>query len=218
MAKIIRLFKNFVRLVLPVCLLLIIAFTAAGVWLVQTTAQPPHNAYLVTPEKYGRFSPRGARVTEETWTNGDGTGAHGWLLRGTENAPAVVMFHRYGADRSYLLDLGVKINEATDFTILMPDERGHGENPPVKNTSFGGCETDGALAAVAFVRSLKSDGQHNLVGEKSDFTVSKWARLPRFPPPKTQISKFSRSLLPSVSGFPFASFVTSQIAAQGTYL
>ncbi len=230
MAKITRLFKNFFRLLLPVCLLLIVSFAAAGVWLVQKTAQPPHAAYLVTPEKYGRFSPRGARVTEETWTNSDGTAAHGWLLRGTENAPAVVMFHRYGADRSYLLDLGVKINEATDFTILMPDERGHGENSPIKNTTFGGCETDDALSAVAFVRSLKSDGQNNLVGQNIGFYGVEMGAMVALAAAAKDVNikalaldsvpLNSDELLASAIGqrFPFASFLTSQIAAQGTYL
>jgi hypothetical protein len=33
------------------------------------TARPKNNIYLVTPEKYGQFSARGAQITEETWTN-----------------------------------------------------------------------------------------------------------------------------------------------------
>ncbi len=40
-----------------------------------------------------------------------------------------MLLHRYGGDRSWLFNLGVKINETTNFTILWPDLRGHGENP-----------------------------------------------------------------------------------------
>lgn len=182
MAKITRLFKSFFRLLLPVVILLILAFGAAGIWLVHETAHPPQADYLVTPEKYGRFSTRGASITEETWTNGDGTSARGWLLRGAENAPAVIMLHRYGADRSYVLDLGVKINEATNFTILIPEQRGHGANPLIEKNTFGGCETDDAVSAIEFVRNLKTDAQTNFAGKISDFTALKWAQLPRFPP------------------------------------
>lgn len=164
MAKTIRLFKSFYRLLLPVAVLFLLAIAVASIGLIYKAAHPPTAKYLVTPEKYGRFSARGARVTEETWQNADGTQARGWLLRGAENAPAVLLLHRYGADRSYNLNLGVKLNEATNFTILMPDQRGHGENPPVKYSSFGGCETNDAIAAVDFLRSLKSDNQTNLVG------------------------------------------------------
>ncbi|MDQ3322345.1 MAG: alpha/beta hydrolase [Acidobacteriota bacterium] len=164
MAKTIRLFKSFYRLLLPVAVLFLLAIAVASIGLIYKAAHPPTAKYLVAPEKYGRFSARGARVTEETWQNADGTQARGWLLRGAENAPAVLLLHRYGADRSYNLNLGVKLNEATNFTILMPDQRGHGENPPVKYSSFGGCETNDAIAAVDFLRSLKSDNQTNLVG------------------------------------------------------
>ncbi len=230
MAKITRLFKSFFRLLLPVVILLILAFGAAAVWLVHETARPPQTAYLVTPEKYGRFSTRGASVTDETWTNGDGTSARGWLLRGSENAPAVVMFHRYGADRSYLLDLGIKINEATNFTVLMSEQRGHGANPLAKNTTFGGCETDDAVSAIEFVRSLKMDGQTNLVGKNIGlYGVEMGALAALSAAAKDENVKSlvldsvpanSDELLASVVSqkFPFASALTSKIAAQGTYL
>ncbi len=230
MAKITRLFKSFFRLLLPVIILLVLAFGAAAVWLVQETAHPPQAAYLVTPEKYGRFSTRGASITEETWTNSDGISSRGWLLRGAENAPAVIMFHRYGADRSYLLDLGVKINEATNFTVLMPEHRGHGENPLVETTTFGGCEIDDATSAIEFVRSLKSDGQNNLVGKNIGFYgVEMGALVALSVAGKDEnvkslvldsVPSNSDELLSSVVGrrFPFASALTSQIAVQGTYL
>jgi pimeloyl-ACP methyl ester carboxylesterase len=47
----------------------------------------------------------------------------------------------------------------------MPDLRGHGENPLVESSSFGGCETDDVLAAIEFLRDLKNDGQGRLVGQ-----------------------------------------------------
>src|SRR5687768_14351620 len=165
MASIRRLFRSFFRLFFPVVTLSVLALVAASVWLVYKTAQPPKTTYMVTPDKYGRLSARAAQVTEETWSNMDGTQARGWLLRGAENAPAVVFLHSYGADRSHVLDLGVKLNEATDFTILMPDLRGHGENPPVVKTTFGGCETEDSLAAIKFLRTLKSGNNTPLVGQ-----------------------------------------------------
>lgn len=151
---------------LPVFLLVIGAVAAGSVWLVYSTARPVKARYLVTPDKYGQLSTRAAQVTEETWTNLDGTNTRGWLLRGAPGSPAVILLHKYGADRSYVLNLGVKMNESTDFTILMPDQRGHGENPAVENASFGGCEAEDTTAAVQFLRSLKSDSKDALVGKK----------------------------------------------------
>lgn len=230
MSKIIRLFKSFFRLLLPVVILITLAFGAAAVWLVQETAHPPQSAYLVTPEKYGRFSTRGASITEETWTNGDGTAARGWLLRGSENAPAVVIFHSYGTDRSYNLDLGIKLNETTNFTVLMPEQRGHGANPSVKTTTFGGCETGDAISAIEFVRTLKVDGQTELVGQNIGLYGVEMGALAALSAAAENenikslvldsVPSNSDQLLASVISqrFPFASSMTSKIAAQGTYL
>src|SRR5215217_3173426 len=166
MAKSIRLVKSLSRLLFPVVFLLVISISVASVWLVHETAHPVAAAYVVTPQVYGMLSARGAQVTEEAWTNKDGTPARGWLLRGAQDAPAVILLHKYGANRSYVLNLGVKLNEATNFTILMPDQRGHGQDPAVKYTSFGGCEADDTLAAITFLRGLKTPEQFPLTGKE----------------------------------------------------
>lgn len=225
-----RLAKSFYRLIFPVILLLILATVAAAVWLVYTVSVPPRAAYLVTPEKYGQFSTRGARVAEETWTNRDGTSSRGWLLKGAENAPAIVFLHRYGADRSHNLDLAVKLNEATNFTVLMPDERGHGVNPSVPSSSFGGCETDDTLAAVEFLRGLKSDGGANLVGQNIGFYGVEMGALAALnaAAKDENIKALALDSVPADSNqiltaavdkrFPFASEITSKIATLGTHL
>src|SRR5215217_222091 len=165
MAKSIRLVKSLSRLLFPVVFLLVISVTAASVWLVHETAHPVAAAYLVTPQVYGMLSARGAQVTDENWVNKDGTPARWWLLRGAQDAPAVILLHKYGANRSYVLNLGVKLNEATNFTILMPDQRGHGQDPAVEFTSFGGFEADDTLAAIEFLRNLKTPEQFPLIGK-----------------------------------------------------
>lgn len=230
MAKTKRLFKSFFQLFLPVVTLIVVALGAASVWFVYEASHPKASAYLVTPEKYGQLSTRGARITGENWTNTDGTSARGWLLRGTEGAPAVILLHRYGADRSHVLDLGIKINEATNFTILMPDQRGHGTDPSVKNTSFGGCETEDALAAIQFLRGLKTEKEVTLVGENIGFygvEMGAFAALNAASKDKNikalvldSAPTGSDQVLGSAIGkrFPFAVSVTSKIASYGTYL
>ncbi|HEX2269786.1 MAG TPA: hypothetical protein VHH35_09635, partial [Pyrinomonadaceae bacterium] len=94
-----------------------------------------------------------------------GRQARGWLLKGAEGSPAVVLLHRYDGDRSWLFNLGVKLNETTNFTILWPDLRGHGENPLVNWSSLGASEGDDVLAAVEFLQTLKSDTQKKLVAD-----------------------------------------------------
>ena len=153
------------KLLLPVILLAIGTTIGISIWLVHTLSQPIAEVYLVTPEKYGQLSSRGAQVTDETWQNADGSQSRGWLLRGIPNAPAVILLHRYGTDRSHVLNLGVKMSEATNFTILMPDHRGHGPQPGITKTTFGGCEGMDTTSAVAYLRTLKSPEDLTLVGK-----------------------------------------------------
>jgi pimeloyl-ACP methyl ester carboxylesterase len=230
MSKTTRLFKSFYRLFLPVVVLVVLAIMVASVWFVHNSANPPKTAYLVTPEKYGQLSTRAAQVTDESWPNSDGTTSRGWLLRGAKGAPAVILLHRYGADRSYVLNLGVKMNELTNFTILMPDLRGHGENPSVQNTSFGGCEKQDTISAIGYLRSLKNPDKETLVGKDIGiYGVELGAMVGLSVAAGDQSVKAlvldsvpaqSSDLLASVVDrrYPFASFLTSKMARGGTYL
>lgn len=228
MAKVKRLVKSFWRLLLPVVILLLLAVAGSSVWLVHETAHPVSAAYLVTPDKYGQLSSRGAQVTDESWTNRDGTPARGWLLRGNPDAPAVILLHKYGADRSHVLNLGVKLNEATNFTVLMPDQRGHGLEPGVKYTSFGGCESDDTASAIQYLRSLKTPEQFPLVGKDIGiYGLEMGALAAMFAATQDQsvkalaldsVPQSADNLLASVvdKRFPFASSVTSKFAQLGT--
>src|SRR4030095_13031766 len=157
--------KRLIKSFLPIALVIVLAVVGALSFVVYCVSRPTKRPYVVTPESFSRISGRALKVTDETWTTLDGKQARGWLLKGAEGAPAVVLLHRYGGDRSWLFYLGVKINETTNFTILWPDLRGHGESPLVKWTSLGTHEGDDLLAAIAFLRTLKSENQKKLVGE-----------------------------------------------------
>jgi pimeloyl-ACP methyl ester carboxylesterase len=110
----------------------------------------------VTPQTFSKVTGPILKATDVTWTNNDGSPARGWLIRGAESSPAVILLHAYGADRSWLLNLAVKINESTNFTILWPDLRGHGENPPVNWSLFGAAEGDDVAAALDYLHSLRT--------------------------------------------------------------
>ena len=157
--------KRLVKSFLPIALVIVLAVVGALAFIVYCVSRPAKRPYVVTPESYSRISGRAIKVTDETWTTLDGHRGRGWLLKGAEGAPAVVLLHRYGGDRSWLFNLGVKINETTNFTILWPDLRGHGENPLIKWSALGGREGDDLKAALNFLRGLKSENQKTLVGE-----------------------------------------------------
>src|SRR6185436_19525523 len=160
-----RIGKRLVKSFLPIALVIVLAVVGALAFVVYCVTHPAKRPYVVTPESFSRISGRAIKVTDETWANADGRNARGWLLKGAEGAPAVVLLHRYGGDRSWLFNLGVKINETTNFTILWPDLRGHGENPLIRSTSLGVREGDDLLSAIRYLRGLKTEGQKTLVGE-----------------------------------------------------
>lgn len=162
-----RLGKKLFKSLLPILLVLALAVVIALASIIYGITRPPRRAYLVTPQAFSQISGPGLKVTDETWPNRDGTTARGWLLKGTQGTPAVIFLHRYGADRSWLFNLGVKLNETANFTILWPDLRGHGLNPPVDRTSFGTREGSDVLAALDFLRSLKGASGNQLVGDHS---------------------------------------------------
>lgn len=160
-----RIGKRLVKSFLPIILVIALAVVGALSFVVYCVSHPTRRPYVVTPESFSRISGRAIKATDETWTNLDGGRARGWLLKGAEGAPAVVLLHRYGGDRSWLFNLGVKLNETTNFTVLLPDLRGHGENPLVSWASLATRDGDDVLAALKYLRSLKTENQKPLVGE-----------------------------------------------------
>jgi pimeloyl-ACP methyl ester carboxylesterase len=230
MFKVKRLLRSIFRLLLPILVLVVLAAVSASLWLVHTSARPQIVGYLVTPAKYGLLSARGAQVTDEKWPNHDGTMARGWLLRGAENSPAVILLHKFGADRSYELNLGVKLSEATNFTILMPDLRGHGESPMVETSTFGQHEVDDTLAAVEYLRSLKTPDGVPLVGSHLGIygiEIGALAGL-RAAAKDPSITSLALDSVPTDSEavisnavehrFPFGSTITSKLAGIGAPL
>lgn len=154
-----------VKAFLPILLIVLVALTAVTVWIVRGITRPPRAPYLVTPQVFSQVTGPILNATDVTWRNHDGTTARGWLIRGAEGAPAVILLHGYGSDRSWLLNLAVKLNETTNFTVLWPDLRGHGENPPVNWTLFGTVEGDDTTAAIEYLHTLKSPaGKPQIVG------------------------------------------------------
>jgi hypothetical protein len=147
---------------LPIVLIVLIAVVVVTGLIVYNITRPPHAPYLVTPQSF-TLGPI-LKASDAAWPNHDGTQARGWLIKGDEGAPGVILLHRYGADRSSLLNLAVKLNESTGFTVLWPDLRGHALNPPVNWTLFGAIEGDDVTAAIDYLHTLKTPAGQPHVG------------------------------------------------------
>jgi pimeloyl-ACP methyl ester carboxylesterase len=141
---------------LPIVLVILVVTILISGWLVYGITRPPRAAYRITPQSFSKLTGPVAKAADVKWKNHDGSEARGWLIAGTDGAPAVILLHGYGADRSWLLNLAYKLNETTNFTVLWPDLRGHGESPPVSWTSFGKVEGDDVTAAIDYLHGLQS--------------------------------------------------------------
>src|SRR5438132_3505682 len=158
--------RGLIRAFLPILLVVLAAFAAVTVWIVHGITRPPRAAYLVTPQTFSQVTGPILKATDATWRNHDGTSARGWLIDGAEGAPAVILLHHYGADRSWLLNLAIKLHESTNFTVLWPDLRGHGEDPAVNWTSFGALEGDDVNAAIEYLHTLKAPAGKPQIGSR----------------------------------------------------
>jgi len=224
-----RLIKVLYKLFLPVIILVILTFLGVSLWLIHIAIRPPKAPYLITPEKYGRLSARGAKITDETWSNSDATLSRGWLLRGAQGKPAIILLHHYGADRSYVLNLGVKLNEATDFTVLMPDLRGHGQDPLISYTTLGNVETDDVLDAIDFLKSLKTPENTGLISNEIGIYGVELGAFAGFraASKENSIKVLALDSVPLTSDeilylsirrkYPFAARYTSMLASKGAY-
>ena len=167
-----RVIRRAAKALLPIALVVLLALIAVTVWIVYGITRPPRAAYLVTPETFSKVTGPALKANDVTWNNHDGTKARGWLINGREGSPAILLLHAYGADRSSLLNLAAKLHETTNFTILLPDLRGHGENPPVNWTLFGAVEGDDATAAIDYLHTLKTtSGKPQLAGPTGIYGV-----------------------------------------------
>src|ERR1700730_226387 len=110
-----KLVKRVIKSFLPILLVVLVALTVITIWIVYGITRPPRTAYLVTPQTFSRVTGPMLKATDVTWSNHDRTQARGWLIRGAEGSPAVILLHSYGADRSWLLNVAVKLNESTNF-------------------------------------------------------------------------------------------------------
>ena len=129
-------------------------------YLVYQLTHPKRSGNEVTPRQYEVLTGGSLPWSDEEWPNADGTKAVGWFLRGATGAPAIILNHGYGKNRSELLNLGIKLREA-GYHVLLPDLRGHGASP-VAWTSLGEYEREDLLAAVRFVKSRPDNQGHPL--------------------------------------------------------
>lgn len=136
--------KTALNILLGIILLVI----ALSFILVYANTHPPRYPLNVPPSDYGMPYERISFVTE------DGVTIAGWLIgpdHPEKNAPAVVICHGLGANRSDFTDLAVQLARRGYWTLTF-DFRAHGESGGSRS-SLGYHEQKDVTAARAFLMS-----------------------------------------------------------------
>lgn len=90
----------------------------------------------------------------------DGLRLRGWLMRGLEGMPPVILCHDLGTDRSSLVNLGLALH-AAGFPVLLFDLRGHGESDGARS-SLGLKEKRDVLGAVDYLSGPAGPGARRI--------------------------------------------------------
>lgn len=91
----------------------------------------------------------GLPTDEVTFQAADGVRLVAWLARAAAAGPAVVVLHGHGGNRHTSLAYASFLYP--DFTLLLPDLRGHGESEG-RHTSVGYLERQDVIGGAAFLR------------------------------------------------------------------
>ncbi len=153
-------FKRIMWVFIPAVLVLFFGVTGLSFYLIHHLTHPPKNELTGSPRDFQIILQKPV-WSDEKWKNTDGTQSVGWLLNQNRPAPAIILTHGYGSNRSDLLTLSVELYKA-GYHVLLWDMRGHGENP-VKKSGIGMYEKDDLISAIKFMKGLRTQTGQDLL-------------------------------------------------------
>lgn len=145
---------------IPAVLVFAVGVAALDFYFIHRMTHPPRTELYGSPRDFQLILQK-PMWFEEKWKNSDSTQTVGWLLSRGKPAPAVILSHGYGSNRSELLTLAFELWKA-GYNVLVYDLRGHGESP-VKWSGLGTYEKDDLFSAMKFLRSQKTESGQELL-------------------------------------------------------
>lgn len=152
--------KRVLWVFIPAVLVLVLGVFGLSFYFIHRLTHPPKTPLYGSPRDFQIIMQKPI-WSDEKWKNADGTQSVGWFLTQGKPAPAIILTHGYGSNRSDLLTLGVELYKA-GFHILMWDMRGHGESP-VNWSGLGSYEKDDLLSAIKFLKEMKTAAGQELL-------------------------------------------------------
>lgn len=146
--------KRVLWVFIPAVLVFVVGIAALDFYFIHRLTHPPRTELYGSPRDFQLILQR-PMWFEEKWKNSDSTQTVGWLLGHGKPAPAIILSHGYGSNRSELLTLAFELWKA-GYNVLVYDLRGHGESP-VKWSGLGTYEKDDLLSAIKFLRNRTNE-------------------------------------------------------------
>lgn len=152
--------KRVLWVFIPAVLVFAVGVAALDFYFIHRLTHPPRTELYGSPRDFQLILQK-PMWFEEKWKNSDATQTVGWLLSRGKPAPAIILSHGYGSNRSELLTLSFELWKA-GYHVLVYDLRGHGESP-VKWSGLGTYEKDDLLSALRFLRSRTNEAGQPLL-------------------------------------------------------
>jgi pimeloyl-ACP methyl ester carboxylesterase len=152
--------KRVMWVFIPAVLVLVVGIGSLSFYFIHRLTHPAKTQLYGSPRDFQIIMQKPI-WSDEKWKNSDGTQSVGWFLTQGKPAPAIILSHAYGSNRSDLLTLGVELYKA-GFHILIYDMRGHGESL-VSWSGLGTYEKEDLLSAIKFLKDMKTQSGDDLI-------------------------------------------------------
>lgn len=152
--------KRVLWVFIPAVLVFAVGVAALDFYFIHRMTHPHRTALYGSPRDFQLILQK-PMWFDEKWKNSDSTQTVGWLLSRGKPAPAIILSHGYGSNRSELLTLAFELWKS-GYNVLVYDLRGHGESP-VQWSGLGTYEKDDLLSAIRFLRSQKTESGQELL-------------------------------------------------------
>jgi uncharacterized protein len=153
-------FKRILWVFIPAVLVFFVGVGTLDFYLIHRLTHPTRTQLYSSPRDFQIILQK-PMWFDEKWKNSDSTESVGWFLSRGKPAPAVILSHAYGSNRSEFLTLAFEIWKA-GYHVLVYDMRGHGENT-AKWSGLGTYEKDDLLSAIKYLKEKKTDAGQPLL-------------------------------------------------------
>jgi len=114
------------RLILPVFITVILILLLISLGIAIDIIHPSKTLEVIDPSAYHLYA------SEFTWDGANDAVLQGWYIRGSNQAPLIVLLHGYDTNRTEVLSLASRLQDY-GYNILLYNQRGHG------NSAQGSC-------------------------------------------------------------------------------